>query len=100
MLADRAEIVPEPDVVVEADLLVAEEDRLVLDERPVQFLELVVRQRLGQVEGAAAGADLAKTAGDRGSDNIKCQETAAAGSKRRTRLPPLAQRADLLLAQG
>ena len=65
MLADRAEIVPEPDVVVEADLLVAKEDHLVLDERPVQFLELVVRQRPGQVDIADFGADVRRYRFDR-----------------------------------
>jgi hypothetical protein len=58
MLPDRAEIAPEPDVVVEADLLVAEKDHLVLDECPVQLLDLVVRQRPGQVDIADFGPDV------------------------------------------
>src|ERR1700679_3040002 len=60
MLADRAKIAPEPDVVVKTDLLVAEKDHLVLDERPVQFLDLSVRQRLSQVEIADLRADMGR----------------------------------------
>src|SRR6202140_2841692 len=58
MLADGAEIAAEPDVVVKADLLVAKEYLLVLNERLVQLLDLIVRQRPGQIDFADLRADV------------------------------------------
>ena len=53
-----AEIAAEPDLIVEADFLVAEENDLILDECLVQLLDLLVRQRPGQIDIADFRADM------------------------------------------
>jgi hypothetical protein len=49
MAAQRAKIAAQADLILEIDLLIAEEDHLVLDERLVQLLDLFVRQWLGEI---------------------------------------------------
>ena len=58
MAAERAKIASKTNLIVEIDLLVAEEDHLVLDERLVKLLHLLVRQRPGQVDIADLRADM------------------------------------------
>ena len=65
MGAERAKIAAEPDLIVEADLLIAEKDHLVLDEGLVQLLDLIVRQRLGQIDIADFRADMRRNRLDR-----------------------------------
>ena len=58
MAAERAKITSKTNLIVEIDLLVAEEDHLVLDERLVKLLHLLVWQRPGQVNIANLRADM------------------------------------------
>ena len=58
VLAERAEIAGNADLVLEADLLVTEEDDLIACERVVQLLDLLVGERLGQVDCPDLGTDM------------------------------------------
>src|SRR5271166_1255655 len=58
MLAELTEIAGNADLILEADLLIAEEDDLIARERVVQLLDLLVGKRTGQVDGADLGADM------------------------------------------
>src|SRR6516165_3332319 len=68
VLAERTEMGGQPDLIVEADLLVAEEDDLIARKRVVQLLDLLVAERFGQIDAADLGADM--RARGRGSDGF------------------------------
>ena len=57
MRVQRAEAAAEVLVLVDRHLLVAEEDHQVLHQRIMHFLELLVAQRLGEVDAEDFGAD-------------------------------------------
>ena len=58
MSAERTEMARQPDLVVEADHLVAEENHLKACEGIMQLGDLLVRERLGQIDIADFGADM------------------------------------------
>ena len=58
MLAERAEIAGDADLILETDLLVAEENHLETGEGIVQFFHLLVAQRCGEIDPADLGADM------------------------------------------
>src|SRR6516162_7751498 len=58
MLAEAAEIARNTDLILEADVLVAEEENLIARERVVQLLDLLVGKRPGQVDCADLGSDM------------------------------------------
>ena len=58
MLAERTEIAGEADLILEADLLIAEEDHQIAREGIVQLLDLLVGERPGEIDLSDLGADM------------------------------------------